>query len=175
MNSFNIKYNYSNKNSLEENILKYPRETGPFTITSTTAYITIKIDGKLVKGAHWGSEKLKSIATTSVWLWDFCILLTYETIRIGDGKIHKVHPIDDPTILTFVKENDLVTVTASAGYVPLQTKVSYSKFMQEILWLVDSFVSDLVSINPRISGNDQFKQIIEGRNKIKKMLEEASA
>ena len=171
MDSFKLKYKYGNKKNLQNSIAKYPNESGPFTITSTTAYIIIKINETLVKGSHLASPKLSSFATTSIWLWDFCILLSYETARINDGKLHKVHPIDDPTMLTFIKENDMVTITASAGYAPLQTQVTYSEFIQEVFSFIDSFVSDLISINPRIAENNQFKQILEGRDKTRKMLE----
>ncbi len=173
MGSFKIKYKYSNIDSLKHNISKYPQESGPSTITSTTAFISIIINQKLVKGSHWASERLKSSATTSGWLWYFCEDISSEVIKINDRKLHKVIPIDDPTMITFVRENGLVNLSASAGYVPIQTKVRYFEFMQEIFNFVNSFVSDLITINPRISENHEFKRIMEGRDKIKKMLEEA--
>ncbi|HIH10046.1 MAG TPA: hypothetical protein HA254_05260 [Candidatus Diapherotrites archaeon] len=174
MGSFKINYRYSNKKSLETSIAKYPKETGPFTITSTTAYISIIIDGKLVEGAHWESSNFSELATTSTWLWDFCLQLTSGVIKINDRKLHKLLLIDDPTILTFVREYGVVNITASAGHTPSQTKVPYSEFMHEIFLFVNSFVSDLLSINQKILEDNQFKQIVEGRDKIKKMLEEAN-
>ena len=67
-----------------------------------------------------------------------------------------------------------MNITASAGHTPSQTKVPYSEFMHEIFLFVNSFVSDLLSINQKILEDNQFKQIVEGRDKIKKMLEEAN-
>ena len=171
MDSFKIKYKYGNWKSLQKSIKKYPEESNPFTITSTTAYISIIVNGVLAKGNHWTSIKLRSLATTSMWLWDFCLIVTSQATKINDRKIHKIVFIDDPTTLTFTLENDLVNLSVYLGGNTYHAKVPYKEFMTEISSLADSFILDLNSINPKISENNQFKQIAENRDKIKKMLE----
>ncbi len=171
MNSFNIKYVFTNKNRLNEYILKYP-ETSANTLTSTSAHLLIYMNRKLISTPNIVNQDF----SCNVWMLDFCrnllkvVNLEYDTevtIRLSvEPGCLKVTKMNGTNKIKFLSE-----FGAANDEVYGEIVIPYADLLKESYKILDSFCKDLLKINKEIINLPEFKQIIEGRDKIKQMLE----
>ena len=158
MASFEIKYKYYDKKSMEK-VLREFKTGDKLNTTATFAYVSIYIDGKVVS-TPWAKEKLDF--TDTEWLWDLCLGFT-KIKELLDGKEKRARFSDDPIDIVFRKIGPNVEIgIATRGNQPyIKTTLPLKNFLQSIHALLNNFTVDMKTINPELMKCDLMTPILD--------------
>ena len=168
MAKFEIVYKYENYPAVVrtiKNIEKFPDATA---IYATTAKIIIYFSGELRVYAGKKNEIASKKLVFYDWLWDICDSLS-KLHKLNSNETQFFSSSDNPFRMSFVKEHNKVKIHFS-GTVKGTIFVEYKELLTEIDKLLNTFTNELLQINSKINDDDQFKEILVGKEKIKKIL-----
>ncbi len=175
MKNLKIEYKFNNKNDMKAELLKFNKKGDLFHTELTGGCISIYFDSVLLKplkenGKYIKDEKINGKVVITDWIWDWAAFFAYYIPKLNEKEVNFTS-LDNHLELKISKKDAEVYIELS-GYLKGNIKTEYKNFIKEVYSFTNSFANDLLSINPNLVKNEQFKQIIEGRDKIKKMLEE---
>lgn len=168
MNKFNIDYTF-NKEDYEEMKNKlgaYTRAGDQIDIYSTFGLISIKFNGKLMP------PKPLVKATVSDWVWLVALGLVKTLGGLKDNHRSEIHFLDNPVWMYLEKRGDYVKVDLKGLEKDIIYSVEplYSEFLKAIFNFLEKFTLELLFINPSLRNHPEFKQILKGKEKIRKHL-----
>lgn len=145
---------------------------------STFSYIFFYFDDKLIVN-HRLKPESKNKFTISDWMWVWCHYFSVIIPKLMDNQEHVIESLDDPEGLILTKKMEKINVKLKSGDYKRnkyrlwgEITLPFGEFLEEILELIERFAKEMISINPKVAENPEFKQIIQGREKIRKMISE---
>ena len=178
MKTFDIKYEFLERQIFEREFKKFNKKGDLFYTESTFGKITLNFNPTLFEEKFKENDKIfiknteYGVFGVTDWIWDWVLFFSLRIYELHVGKKIKFNSLDNPLTIEIEKQGSKVKIYIS-GYTKSTITTEYDIFLNKIHKFADSFIKDVLKINPKLVDHDQFKQIMEGRDKIKKMLEEA--
>jgi hypothetical protein len=134
----------------------------------------VQMDENQVDVMHKKEKKF----TMTDWMWLWCYNFSIVIPRLTYGKELIINSNDGSERLSLKKAGNDVKIKLLTGfykdgkYTPenKETTAPFNEFLEEILQLLERFTKEMKKINPKVVENPEFRQIIEGQEKIREML-----